>query len=112
MWTLVAGARSNFSGSFPLVMAGLRSWQGKEQSRATIDLAGISLDVWEGGDGPPLLFLHGAGGFRADHPFVAKLARYRRITAPSHPGFGVSSLPNWIDRPEDIAHVYLDLLDR
>ncbi len=77
-----------------------------------IDLAGISLDVWEGGDGPPLLFLHGAGGFRAGDPFVARLAKHRRITAPSHPGFGASSLPDWIDRPEDIADIYLGLLDR
>jgi pimeloyl-ACP methyl ester carboxylesterase len=79
---------------------------------ATIELAGVSLDLWEGGDGPPLLFLHGAGGFRADHPFLALLGRHRRISAPSHPGFGVSSLPEWIDRPEDIAHIYLGLLDR
>jgi pimeloyl-ACP methyl ester carboxylesterase len=79
---------------------------------ATIELAGSALDVWEAGDGPPLLFLHGAGGFRADHPFLALLGKHRRITAPSHPGFGASSLPEWIDRPEDIAHVYLNLLDR
>ena len=79
---------------------------------ATINLAGISLDIWEGGDGPPLLFLHGAGGFRGDHPFLGLLGRHRRIAAPSHPGFGISSLPDWIDRPEDIAHIYLNLLDR
>jgi pimeloyl-ACP methyl ester carboxylesterase len=79
---------------------------------STIDLASVSLDLWEGGDGPPLLFLHGAGGFHADHPFLGLLGRHRRITAPSHPGFGSSSLPEWIDRPEDIAHVYLALLDR
>ena len=79
---------------------------------ATIDLAGIALDLWEGGDGPPLLFLHGAGGFRADHPFLGPLGRHRRVIAPSHPGFGLSALPAWIDRPEDIAHIYLNLLDR
>jgi pimeloyl-ACP methyl ester carboxylesterase len=79
---------------------------------ATIDLAGISLDLWEGGKGRPLLFLHGAGGFRPDHPFLGLLGEHRRITAPSHPGFGASSLPNWIDRPEDIAHIYLNLLDQ
>jgi pimeloyl-ACP methyl ester carboxylesterase len=78
---------------------------------ATITLAGISLDVWQGGDGLPLLFLHGAGGFRGDHPFLELLGRHRRITAPSHPGFGISPLPDWIDRPEDVAHIYLDLLD-
>jgi pimeloyl-ACP methyl ester carboxylesterase len=77
-----------------------------------VALAGVELDLWEGGDGPPLLFLHGAGGFRADDEFVGLLARGRRMAAPSHPGFGGSSLPDWIDRPGDIALVYLDLLDR
>jgi pimeloyl-ACP methyl ester carboxylesterase len=79
---------------------------------ATIDVVGISLDLWEGGEGPPVLFLHGAGGFRADHPFLGLLGKHRRISAPSHPGFGASSLPDWIDRPEDIAHIYLNILDR
>ena len=77
----------------------------------TITLAGVALDVWESGEGPPLLFLHGAGGFRGDQPFVSLLGRHRRIIAPSHPGFGASALPDWMDRPEDIAHLYLDLLD-
>ena len=76
-----------------------------------INFAGASIDLWEGGTGPPLLYLHGAGGFRADHPFLGLLGQRRRITAPSHPGFGLSSLPDWIDRPEDIAHLYLNLLD-
>ena len=79
---------------------------------ATIELAGVALDIWEGGAGPPLLFLHGAGGFRGDHAFLELLGKRRRICAPSHPGFGMSSLPDWIDRPEDIAHIYLNLLDR
>ena len=77
----------------------------------TITLAGVALDVWESGDGPPLLFLHGAGGFRGDHPFVALLGQQRRVIAPSHPGFGSSALPDWMDRPDDIAHLYLALLD-
>ena len=79
---------------------------------AIVELAGVALDIWEGGAGPPLLFLHGAGGFRGDAAFLGLLGQRRRIYAPSHPGFGVSPLPDWIDRPEDIAHIYLALLDR
>jgi len=78
---------------------------------STITLAGVALDLSQSGDGPPLLFLHGAGGFRPDDEFVGLLGRHRRVIAPSHPGFGASSLPDWIDRPEDIAHIYLALLD-
>ena len=84
-----------------------------ERSRTSmrkITLAGIDLDVWEGGDGPPVLFLHGAGGFRAEDPFVDLLSRGRRVIAPSHPGFGGSALPDWLDRPDDIAVLYLELL--
>jgi pimeloyl-ACP methyl ester carboxylesterase len=76
----------------------------------TITLAGVDLELWEGGDGPPVLFLHGAGGFRADDPFVALLSQQRHVIAPSHPGFGRSALPDWLDRPDDIAHLYLELL--
>jgi pimeloyl-ACP methyl ester carboxylesterase len=75
-----------------------------------ITLAGVDLELWEGGDGPPVLFLHGAGGFRAEDPFVDLLSRGRRVIAPSHPGFGGSSLPDWLDRPDDIAILYLELL--
>jgi pimeloyl-ACP methyl ester carboxylesterase len=78
----------------------------------TITLAGVAIDVWEGGDGPPLLFLHGAGGFRPGPVFLDLLAQHRRVIAPSHPGFGLSELADWMDRPEDIAHLYWELLDR
>jgi pimeloyl-ACP methyl ester carboxylesterase len=81
------------------------------QAMGNITLANVSVDVWEDGDGPPLLFLHGAGGFRGDHPFLPLLGRHRHIIAPSHPGFGTSELPAWMDRPDDIAHAYLDLID-
>jgi pimeloyl-ACP methyl ester carboxylesterase len=77
-----------------------------------ITLAGIELELWQGGNGPPALFLHGAGGFRPDDAFVALLSRQRRVIAPSHPGFGGSALPNWLDRPDDIAILYLELLAR
>ena len=34
------------------------------------------------------------------------------MIAPSHPGFGLSGLADWMDRPDDIAHIYWELLDR
>jgi pimeloyl-ACP methyl ester carboxylesterase len=77
-----------------------------------VSIAGVEVDVWEGGDGPPMLLLHGAGGFRPGLPYLELLGRHRRIIAPSHPGFGLSGLPDWMDRPDDIAHLYLELLSR
>jgi pimeloyl-ACP methyl ester carboxylesterase len=44
--------------------------------------------------------------------FLARLAGARRLIAPSHPGFGRSGLPDWLDHVADIAHLYLALIDR
>jgi pimeloyl-ACP methyl ester carboxylesterase len=81
-------------------------------ARGTITLAGIEIELFEGGSGPPLLFLHGAQGFAPGQPYVGLLAARRRLIAPSHPGFGASALPLWLDSIDDIAHLYLELMDR
>jgi pimeloyl-ACP methyl ester carboxylesterase len=77
-----------------------------------LEVAGIDLELFDSGSGAPLLFLHGAGGFAPNHPYVAPLSAKHRLIAPSHPGFGASDLPDWLDRPDDIAHIHLELLDR
>ncbi len=46
-----------------------------------------SVRVYEGGDGPELLFLHGAGGLFSDDPFLESLANHYRVYAPLLPGF-------------------------
>ena len=76
-----------------------------------IEIGDLKLDVFEKGTGTPLLFLHGGQGFSDAAPFVEHLAKTRRVIAPSHPGFGDSDLPDWLDRMDDIAYVYLELLD-
>jgi pimeloyl-ACP methyl ester carboxylesterase len=81
-------------------------------ARETITLSGIEVELFEGGNGTPLLFLHGAQGFAPKQPYVGLLAQRRRLIAPSHPGFGASGLPLWLDSIDDIAHLYLELMDR
>lgn len=76
----------------------------------TIKIANVELELHESGQGSPVLFLHGAGGFAPQQPFVAPLSAKHRLIAPSHPGFGKSSLPEWLDSIDDIAHIYLELL--
>ena len=78
----------------------------------TVSIAGIELEMLERGHGAPILYLHGGAGIVLDLPFIDLLARERRIIAPSHPGFGKSSLPDWLDSVDDIAHIYLELMDR
>lgn len=74
-------------------------------------IAGIDLELYDQGNGEPLLFLHSAQGFDARHEITAILAARRRLIAPSHPGFGKSGLPDWLDSVDDIAYVYLEMLD-
>lgn len=78
----------------------------------TLDVAGVPLEVYDRGTGMPILMLHGAGGPRGNAPFMDLLEQHGRIVAPSHPGFGGSPLPDWINGVDDLAYLYLDLLDR
>lgn len=70
------------------------------------------VEWWEAGVGdPPMLLLHGGNGF-TPAPFVDTLARSRRVIAPQHPGFGDSTRPEWMDTVSDLAHFYLEMLER
>ena len=57
-----------------------------------LDLAGVATAVLEGGDGPPLVLLHGGiecgGAIWA--PVVARLAERHRVVIPDLPGLGES----------------------
>jgi pimeloyl-ACP methyl ester carboxylesterase len=77
-----------------------------------LSIAGIDIEVVERGGGKPVLYLHGGAGIAADGAFIDEIAKSRRVIAPSHPGFGSSALPDWLDCVNDIAHVYLELLDK
>ena len=75
-----------------------------------LDIGGVAIEVHEFGAGEPLLYLHGGYGLLYDLPFLQRLAAKRRIIAPSHPGFGRSALPDWLDDVDDISHVHLEAL--
>ncbi|HLI27497.1 MAG TPA: alpha/beta hydrolase [Chloroflexota bacterium] len=76
----------------------------------TVELDGVSLELFTGGSGPPLLVLHDYEYLNAWQPFLAALAADYRVLVPSHPGFGRSSLPPTFDAIDDLAYFYLDLL--
>ena len=80
--------------------------------RTAVTIAGCELEIHEGGSGAPLLFLHPGGGFNPEDFYVELLTATHRVIAPSHPGFGGSQLPDWIDHVDDIAHIYLELMDK
>ncbi len=76
----------------------------------TIMIAGARIRMWRGGSGPPLLFLHGAGGHPGWRPFMETLSRRFEIVVPEHPGFGGSDDPAWLDEIADLAYFHLDLI--
>ncbi|HLH23756.1 MAG TPA: alpha/beta fold hydrolase [Chloroflexota bacterium] len=71
--------------------------------------------LYEAGDGPPLLYLHGLADVHtavADWlPAHASLAAHRRLLAPAHPGCAASTGLGDVDALEDLVFHYLDLLD-
>jgi pimeloyl-ACP methyl ester carboxylesterase len=79
---------------------------------ASIIVNGARLELIERGRGRPILFLHPHIGLDPSAPVLAMLAEGGRLIAPSHPGFGHSERPAGITTVDDVAYVYLDLMDR
>lgn len=78
---------------------------------ALLSVRDVRVRVLEGGEGEPLLFLHGAGRSGVWLPVHEELARSHRVIAPEHPGFGQSDRPAWLDDIADMVFHYRDLLD-
>lgn len=71
----------------------------------------VTLETFAHGEGPPLLVLHDADVMTEWHPFLDLLADGASVLAPSHPGCGTSTRPESIDTVDDLAYLYLDLVD-
>jgi pimeloyl-ACP methyl ester carboxylesterase len=56
----------------------------------TVQTPHVPVRYLEGGSGPNLVFLHGAGGVTAEDPFLAALAKTHHVYAPLVPGYGDS----------------------
>jgi pimeloyl-ACP methyl ester carboxylesterase len=79
-----------------------------------IDIAGIPLEIAEAGNGRSLLFLHGghpSGRLDPGARIVEALGENLRIIAPTHPGFGTTAAPPQMTNIDDLAYLYLDLLE-
>src|SRR5438874_4226756 len=79
--------------------------------RRELSVRGTPIHLLTAGAGPPLLFLHGAGGAGRWLPFQERLAKTFTVRMPSHPGHGGSPAAEWIEHVSDLAFHYLDLLD-
>ena len=86
-----------------------------------VTLADRRVSVWQNkirpnvkvaGNGPPLVFLHGAGGLVWD-PFLEALAERHRVYAPEHPAFthGDDDALSHLDDLWDLVLYYCDLFE-
>jgi pimeloyl-ACP methyl ester carboxylesterase len=82
-----------------------------EHSSEKMTIAGCEIEVLRGGSGPALVFLHGAGGAHNWMPYMDRLAEHYSLYVPSHPGWGRSDTPDWLDGVGDLAYFYLEFLD-
>ena len=72
----------------------------------TVSVAGSNLQVYRGGTGDPLLVLHGAGGNAGPRRYAQALAEKFTVYLPSHPGYGLSDRPSWVESMQDLACFY------
>jgi pimeloyl-ACP methyl ester carboxylesterase len=80
--------------------------------RNLVRVSGVELEIERRGRGRPLLVLYGEEALELDAPVLAELARDHELIIPSPPGFGRSERPDWIESPDDISYIYLDLMER
>jgi pimeloyl-ACP methyl ester carboxylesterase len=72
---------------------------------------GCKIRLMRGGQGTPLLFLHGGGGAPMWLPFMEQLSQRFDVIVPEHPGYGGSDTPEWLDNVGDLAYFYLDVVE-
>jgi pimeloyl-ACP methyl ester carboxylesterase len=85
--------------------------RGVEPQAETVTVDGVVLHVLSAGDGPALVYLHGAGDLGDWPPGLGALAATFRVVRPDHPGFNRSDDDPAVDSVGTLAQRYLPLLD-
>lgn len=75
-----------------------------------LDVAGKKTQLTVGGDGPPLLYLHSAGGETDWMPFHEALSKHFKVFLPAHPGFALSGGLEEVRDIQDYLWHYVDLI--
>jgi pimeloyl-ACP methyl ester carboxylesterase len=81
---------------------------GKRQEVLAVD---HRVDLLRGGEGPPLVYLHGVLGETRWYPFHQALAARFDVIAPAHPGYGETEGLGAIEAADDVVFHYLDLFE-
>jgi pimeloyl-ACP methyl ester carboxylesterase len=75
-----------------------------------LQVNGCKIVMLTAGDGPPLMFWHGAGTFTG-FDFALPWTAHFKVMIPFHPGFGLSESDPHLSSMHDYILHYLDLLD-
>ena len=76
-------------------------------SEETIEVAGTKVHFQKGGSGNPVVVLHSVEGNLGWLPYLNDLSNDATVYAPTHPGFGTSERPEWLETVSDLARFYL-----
>jgi pimeloyl-ACP methyl ester carboxylesterase len=86
---------------------------GMPDTERWLELAGVSTALLEGGDGPPVVLLHGAGEFAACWMrVIPDLLRTHRVVVPDLPGHGASAVAGDPPDAERVAAWLGELIER
>lgn len=77
-----------------------------------ITVRDVTLRVFSKGEGAPIVFLHAGQGLHGSAEALERLSEFGRVVIPAHPGFAGTSLPQSITGVDDLAFLYLDLLEQ
>ena len=78
----------------------------------TLTVGSMTLDVRRKGTGRPIVYLHAEQFVDRTEPFLDAMANTFQVIAPRHPGYGATPLPPDCRTVDDLAYLYLDLLDQ
>ena len=80
-------------------------------SGAATPAGSIDFDVAEFGAGRPIVFLASGLWIADESPFIAQLESLGHVLTPIHPWFGEKPGPAGFSTADDLAYLYLDMLE-
>ncbi len=77
-----------------------------------LDLNGAKVSVAIHGQGRNILYLPAHSWFVDESSFISSLAQHARVIVPTAPGFGPGPVDRRFNHVDDLAYLYLDLVDQ
>ena len=80
------------------------------RSESYVDVAGAKIQMLQSGGGDAVLSLHSIEGNLGWLQYLDAISNSAAVYAPTHPGFGRSERPDWLETISDLARFYLWML--